>query len=180
VCLTTKALRHNGVWESGCVDPRILDLGISWRRVVSFTRRLLCRRRGAPDTLWITRLRGTQNRSGRHGEEKNLALPGLKLQSLIQSSRSHSLYRLRSVIFYHLDALRKYVLAVSLLLVCLFVNAQRSNPHARIDTVITLSDLSNVPFPHVRLIAPQKCRELFSFILTQFSLPWPMDIRQAK
>jgi hypothetical protein len=22
---------HEGVWGSGCIDPRILDLGISWR-----------------------------------------------------------------------------------------------------------------------------------------------------
>jgi hypothetical protein len=29
------------MWRSGCVDPRIPDLGISWRWVISFTRRPL-------------------------------------------------------------------------------------------------------------------------------------------
>jgi hypothetical protein len=30
MCLTNKALRHEGVWGSGCIDPHFLDLGISW------------------------------------------------------------------------------------------------------------------------------------------------------
>jgi hypothetical protein len=38
LCLTNLALRHQGVWGSGCIDPLFLDLGTSWRRVVSFTR----------------------------------------------------------------------------------------------------------------------------------------------
>jgi hypothetical protein len=32
-----KALCHEGVWGSGCIDLRFLDLGTSWRRAVSFT-----------------------------------------------------------------------------------------------------------------------------------------------
>jgi hypothetical protein len=31
LCLTTKALLHEGVWGSGCIDPHFLDLGTSWR-----------------------------------------------------------------------------------------------------------------------------------------------------
>jgi hypothetical protein len=31
LCLTNYALRHEGVWESGCIDPHFLDLGTSWR-----------------------------------------------------------------------------------------------------------------------------------------------------
>jgi hypothetical protein len=31
LCLTTKALRHEGIWGSGCIDPHFLDLGTSWR-----------------------------------------------------------------------------------------------------------------------------------------------------
>jgi hypothetical protein len=31
LCLTDYALRHEGVWGSGCIDPRFLDLGTSWR-----------------------------------------------------------------------------------------------------------------------------------------------------
>jgi hypothetical protein len=26
-----EALRHEGVWEYGCIDPHFLDLGTSWR-----------------------------------------------------------------------------------------------------------------------------------------------------
>jgi hypothetical protein len=40
-CLTNYALRHEGVWGSGCIDPHFLDLGTSWRWVVSFTPRPL-------------------------------------------------------------------------------------------------------------------------------------------
>jgi hypothetical protein len=29
--LTNLALRHEGVWGSGCIDPHFLDLGITWR-----------------------------------------------------------------------------------------------------------------------------------------------------
>jgi hypothetical protein len=32
-----RALSHEGVWGSGCIDPRFLDLDISWRSVVSIT-----------------------------------------------------------------------------------------------------------------------------------------------
>jgi hypothetical protein len=31
LCLTNYALRHGGVWGSGCIDPNFLDLGTSWR-----------------------------------------------------------------------------------------------------------------------------------------------------
>jgi hypothetical protein len=31
LCLTNYALRHEGVWRSGCIDPHFLDLGTSWR-----------------------------------------------------------------------------------------------------------------------------------------------------
>jgi hypothetical protein len=36
--LTNQALRHEGVWGNGCIDPCFLFLGTSWRRVVSSTR----------------------------------------------------------------------------------------------------------------------------------------------
>jgi hypothetical protein len=36
LCIPNKALRHEDVWGSGCIDLRILDLGASWW-VVSFT-----------------------------------------------------------------------------------------------------------------------------------------------
>jgi hypothetical protein len=31
LCLINQALHHEGVWGSGCIDPRFLDLGTSWR-----------------------------------------------------------------------------------------------------------------------------------------------------
>jgi hypothetical protein len=31
LCLTNQALRHEDVWGSECIDPRILNLGTSWR-----------------------------------------------------------------------------------------------------------------------------------------------------
>jgi hypothetical protein len=37
LCLTNQALCREGVWESGCIDRRYLDLGASWRWVVRFT-----------------------------------------------------------------------------------------------------------------------------------------------
>jgi hypothetical protein len=41
LCLTNWALRHEGVWRNGCIDPHFLDLGSSWKRVVTFTPRPL-------------------------------------------------------------------------------------------------------------------------------------------
>jgi hypothetical protein len=46
-------LRHEGVWGSGCIDPHFLDLGTSWRWVVTFTPQLLYPRRKSPGTHWI-------------------------------------------------------------------------------------------------------------------------------
>jgi hypothetical protein len=31
LCLTNQPLQHEGVWGSGCIDPRFLNLGVSWR-----------------------------------------------------------------------------------------------------------------------------------------------------
>jgi hypothetical protein len=31
LCFTNQALRHEGVWGSGCIDPCFLDLSTSWR-----------------------------------------------------------------------------------------------------------------------------------------------------
>jgi hypothetical protein len=81
---------------SGCIDPHFLDLGTSWRWVVSFTPRVLYprgRRSRYPldrrvDGLW----------AGPYDVEKRkfLTLPGLELQPLGRPARSQSLYRLSS------------------------------------------------------------------------------------
>jgi hypothetical protein len=31
MCLINETLRHEGVWGSGCIEPHLLDLDISWR-----------------------------------------------------------------------------------------------------------------------------------------------------
>jgi hypothetical protein len=46
LCLTNKALRHEGVRGSGCLDPRTLHFGTSLRWVVSYTPRPLYPRIG--------------------------------------------------------------------------------------------------------------------------------------
>jgi hypothetical protein len=67
-CITNWAVRHEGLWGSGCVDPRFLDLGTSLKCVVSITPRLLYPRRKSPRYPLDARLGGPQNRSGRRGE----------------------------------------------------------------------------------------------------------------
>jgi hypothetical protein len=71
--LTNYALRHEDVWRSECIDPCILVLGTGWRCVVSFTVRPLYPRGMGNRYPLDWRLGGPQNRSGRRGEEQNLA-----------------------------------------------------------------------------------------------------------
>jgi hypothetical protein len=53
LCLINEALLHEDVWGRGCIDPCFLDLGTSWRRMDSFTPRLLYPWERAPGTHWI-------------------------------------------------------------------------------------------------------------------------------
>jgi hypothetical protein len=76
LCLSNEALLHEGVWGSGCIDPHFLDLGTSWRWVVSFTPRSLYRRGRSPRYPLDRRLSGPQSQSGRFGEEKILGSTG--------------------------------------------------------------------------------------------------------
>jgi hypothetical protein len=56
---------------SGGIDTRFRDLGINWRRVVSFTPRPPLYPQGNISRyLWDKKLGGFQNRSGRRGEER--------------------------------------------------------------------------------------------------------------
>jgi hypothetical protein len=57
-------------WGSGGIAPRILDLGIRWKWVVSFTPRPLYPRSKSPRHPLDLRLGGPPSRSGRGGEEK--------------------------------------------------------------------------------------------------------------
>jgi hypothetical protein len=74
------APRHEGVLRSGCIAPRILDLGSRWRWVVSFTPQPLYPQGESPCYSMDRRLGGPRSQSGRGGEEKNSqTLPGLEL-----------------------------------------------------------------------------------------------------
>jgi hypothetical protein len=76
LCLTNKALRHEGVWRSGCIDPHFLDLGTNWRSMASFTPMPLYRRGKSPQYPSHRWLCGPQSRSELCGENI-LTLPGL-------------------------------------------------------------------------------------------------------
>jgi hypothetical protein len=78
LCWTNWALRHEGVWEIGCIDPRLIDIGTCWRWVVSFTLRPLYPRGKSPRYALDRRLGGLQNLSGLHGEDKILAPTGTR------------------------------------------------------------------------------------------------------
>jgi hypothetical protein len=89
LCLTNYALRHEGVWGSGCIDQRVLYLGPSWRWVVSFTPRPLYPRGKSPLYPLDRRL------GGPHGEVKILAPTGTRTPTLGRPASRQSLYRLR-------------------------------------------------------------------------------------
>jgi hypothetical protein len=86
LCLTNSALRHEGVWGSGCINPNFLDLGTSWRWVVSFTPLPLYPRGKSPRYPLDRRLGGPQSRSERFGEEKILDLTGARTPTPQSSS----------------------------------------------------------------------------------------------
>jgi hypothetical protein len=84
--ITNYSLRHEDVWGSGCIDPRFLDLGTSWRSVVSFTPRPLYLRGKSSRYPLDTRLDGPQSRYGRCGEEKILDHTGTRTPTPWSSS----------------------------------------------------------------------------------------------
>jgi hypothetical protein len=62
-------------WGNVGIVLGILDLGTRWRRVVSFTARLLNPQGNSPWYPLNWRLGGPQSRSGRGGEEKDSQPP---------------------------------------------------------------------------------------------------------
>jgi hypothetical protein len=76
--LANWALRHEGVWGSGSIDPRFLDLGISWIWVVSFTPLLLYPRGKSSRYPLDRRLGVPQSQYGRYGESKILDPTGTR------------------------------------------------------------------------------------------------------
>jgi hypothetical protein len=80
---------------SGCIDPHFLDLGTSWRWVVSFTPLPLYTRERAPPYPFYSRLGGPQSRSERYGEVKIFYPTGTRDPAPPgRPARSQSLYRL--------------------------------------------------------------------------------------
>jgi hypothetical protein len=78
-----------------CIDPRFLDLGTSWRWVVSLTSRPFYPRGKCPRYPLDRRFDGPQSHSGRHEEAKNSCPPpGLELRPLGRPTRSQLLNRL--------------------------------------------------------------------------------------
>jgi hypothetical protein len=53
MCLTNSVLEIEDAWGSGCMDPNILDLGCTWRSLVSFTLGRFTPGKRAPVTRWI-------------------------------------------------------------------------------------------------------------------------------
>jgi hypothetical protein len=90
--LNTTSWKRMGEW---CIDPRFLDLGTSWRSVVSFTPLPLYPRGKPPCTHWVG---GWMDlRAGLDDMEnfKFLTLPGLELWPLGRPGRRESPCRLR-------------------------------------------------------------------------------------
>jgi hypothetical protein len=86
-------LRHEGVWGSGCIDPHFLNLGTSWRWVVSFMLRPLYPRGRSPSTHWIGGWVGPRADLYDLAKIKFLTLSALELRHLGRPARSQSLYR---------------------------------------------------------------------------------------
>jgi hypothetical protein len=80
LCVTNYALSLEGVCGSGGIDPRFLNLGTSWWPV-SFKPRPIYPRRKSPRYPLDRRLGGSQNLSGRRGEEKILGPTGTRTLS---------------------------------------------------------------------------------------------------
>jgi hypothetical protein len=69
ILLLNYALRHEDIWRSRCIDPRICDLGTSWDALPPG-------KEPPPRGPFDRRQVGTQNRSARRGEEKKFAYIG--------------------------------------------------------------------------------------------------------
>jgi hypothetical protein len=93
LCLTNSALCHEDVWGAVCIDPRILDIDISWSWVSSFTPRPLYPREKGIHWIggWVNLRTGMDKVERR----KILPLPGLELRPLGRPAPSQPLYWLR-------------------------------------------------------------------------------------
>jgi hypothetical protein len=108
LCLTNYTLRHEGVWRTWCIDPHSLDLGISWRWVVSFTPRPLYPRGKSPRYPSDRRSDGPQSRSGRCGEEKILGFTGTRNVILGRPAHSHTDYSIAAPVVNSIDYITRH------------------------------------------------------------------------
>jgi hypothetical protein len=79
LCLTNWALRHEDVWGSGRIDPRILDLGTSWSGQL-YAPAALPPGEISPGTHWVG------PRTGLDDVEKNLDPTGTRTPTPRSSS----------------------------------------------------------------------------------------------
>jgi hypothetical protein len=117
-----RAPHHEGVLGTGGIAPCILDLGTSWRTVVSFTPLPLYPQGKNPKYPLHRRLGGPQNRSGLGGEEKNSwLLRGLKppiIQSVAQRFTAE-ISRLVSLSVYSVCSFNSVTFSLPLCFICL-------------------------------------------------------------
>jgi hypothetical protein len=92
LCVTRKAIVHEGIRKNGCIDPHFLDLGTSWGWVVSFTLRPLYLREKSPLCPLGSRLFGPGTGLDDLGKRRILPLPRLELWLLGRPVRSQLLY----------------------------------------------------------------------------------------
>jgi hypothetical protein len=94
-CLTNQALRHEGIWGSGCIDPYFFTSALAvveWS--ASCPGRFIPEER-TPAAHWMGGWVGPSAGLEDVEKRKFLFLPGLKFQHLGGPARSQSLYRLR-------------------------------------------------------------------------------------
>jgi hypothetical protein len=83
-------MKTHGEMESGCIDPRFLDLGTSWRRSYSRLGRFTPDKE--PPILIGYELSVPQSLSGRYKEEKFITLRGSISDLSVVQPLSQSLY----------------------------------------------------------------------------------------
>jgi hypothetical protein len=92
LCLIHYRLRHEDVWGSGCIDPRVLNFSTSWRWVFSFMSLPLYQWERAPGTHWIGGWVGPRADVDDMNKWKFLTLPRLELWPLGRPTLRQSLY----------------------------------------------------------------------------------------
>jgi hypothetical protein len=95
LCLT-KHYTFKTYGGSGCIDPRFLDLGTSWRWVVSFTLLPFYPWGNSLRYPWHRRLGGPQIRYGQYVQCHFLTFQGLEIRPF-RVVCSQSLYQLRKI-----------------------------------------------------------------------------------